>query len=251
MRLTARQQLEQNQTQQVDIYPGRDFFPEHLFRTTVSGRQKRQRGLCQTRVRLERRLKLRQAEIQQLRLSVRGDQDVSGLEIAVDDQALMGEGNCRAHFSEQLEPLLKAGLPPSHEIGDRLPLHQFHGEVRKTIDGHPSVQEACNVGVIQPGQDLAFLLKPFDPRGRTNSRGSHFQCHALMVILLAHRFEDGSHAAGGNSAYHSIGAKQLPDHSGNREASATTLSMMPRSRWPAARSQFSREASSRASAGSE
>ncbi len=79
---------------------------------------------------------LGQAEVDHLghRLIVMGlDQDVGGLEVAVDDPLLVRVLHRRAHLAEQREPGAQVEAMGVAILGDRDPFHQLHDE-----EGRPS-----------------------------------------------------------------------------------------------------------------
>ena len=86
------------------------------------------RNVSGLRKALARALIQGQAEIQQLGLQVRADQNIARLQIAVDDAALMQEMHGQRHLSHQFRPLLEAqGM---RRPVQRSAFHVLHHEMR-------------------------------------------------------------------------------------------------------------------------
>ena len=76
------------------------------------------------------REQLRDAEVEQLRAAVGRHEDVRRLEIAVDDEVLVGVAHRVADLRHELEPAGDRELVLVAVAGERHALDQLHGEVR-------------------------------------------------------------------------------------------------------------------------
>ena len=102
--------------------------------------------------------------------SYRRDQDVGGLDVAVDDPLLVGVLDRLADGDEELQPL--AGRQPGlvAVIRDRDALHQLHDEVGTAGVGGAGVEDPGDVGVIHHRQRLPLGLEPGDDLGVVHAR---------------------------------------------------------------------------------
>ena len=70
------------------------------------------------------------------------DQDVGGLEVAVDDPLLVRVLHRRADLAEQGEPGVQVEAMGVAILGDRDPLDQLHDEERAAVVGRAGVEDA-------------------------------------------------------------------------------------------------------------
>src|SRR5262249_31671977 len=108
------------------------------------------------------------AEIQKLRHAVFADQNVAGLDVAVDDQILMRELNCGADLPEELQPFLNRKLAGFAVIAERLARDELHHEVRPPFGGRPAVEQTRYVRMIERSQYL-----PLAPEAAQHKAGVH------------------------------------------------------------------------------
>ncbi len=147
------------------------------------------------------------AKVEQLGGAVAGDEDVRGLDIAMDDQVLMGILDGRAHLAKELESCGRVELAGFAEVRDVLTLHVLHREVRQAVAGRAAVQQAGNVGMLQARQDLSFVAKAADDRVGVHPATQHFDRDApLKRIVIADRQKDGAHAATSDLANQAVWA---------------------------------------------
>ena len=93
---------------------------------------------------------------------VQGDQDIRGLDVAVDDPLLMGVLDRVANLDEQLEPLTRIELVLVAVVGDRNAPHQFHHEVGPARFGGAGIEDPGDVGMVHHRQRLPLGLEPGD-----------------------------------------------------------------------------------------
>ncbi len=123
---------------------------------------------------------LGQAEVDHLgdRLVVVGlDQDVGGLEVAVDDPLLVRVLHGRADLAEQGEPGGEVEAVAVAILGDRDPFHQLHHEEGAAVGRRAGVEDAGDVGVFHQGQGLALRLEAGQDVARVHPRLDQFQGH--------------------------------------------------------------------------
>ena len=112
------------------------------------------------------------AEIKNLRLSRGIYQDVSRLEVAVDDALLMSVMNALANLRHQLKALARAQLVLVGELRERLALDKLHREKRlgaSTGVVGAGLVDSCNAGMLQAAEDVRFELKSLEGLGRNHA----------------------------------------------------------------------------------
>ena len=90
--------------------------------------------------------RLDDAEIQDLHevviLAVAAQEDVGGLDVAVDETARLGLGEGVAHLPEQVDgPLRRDGSRAAHERLGVEPIEQFHHVVERAVGGDAEIEE--------------------------------------------------------------------------------------------------------------
>ena len=122
----SRQQPVEQHAQGVDVARDRHRLAADLLRARRLQRESAVAGPRLVSRREARLEQLRDPEIQELRRAVRRDQDVARLEIAVDDEVLMGVLDRRAHLAEEhsrgsrasalSSQYASSGMPKTHSI---------------------------------------------------------------------------------------------------------------------------------------
>ena len=96
------------------------------------------------------------AEVEQLGLAVRGDQDIGRLEVAMDDEVLVGVAHGVTDVEKQSEPGVHVEAVRLAVPDDRSTLDELDGEPRLPLGGDAAIEQPGDVGVVEPRQDLAF-----------------------------------------------------------------------------------------------
>ncbi len=153
----SREHLVENDAQRIEIALGQYLFRRRsLLRRDILRRAERPaQGFG--------RRQQRQAEVGEIGLPVQRQQDVGGLEVAVDDAFLMGviEGGADvAHDSQRVAwrnetPFAPVGVQNSAQVGALDVLHS-HVEQPARL---PITIQAHNMGVLQPGDGLRLPLE--------------------------------------------------------------------------------------------
>ena len=125
------------------------------------------------------------AEIEQLDPAVAIDQQVGGLEVAMDHQVAMGETHRVQHLQEQHHALAQAEPARIAPAVDGFAIDAFHHEVRFAIGADAAIEQGGDVGVLQAGQDLPFAQEAFARGGRIGAGSDQFQCRLLGVGTVA------------------------------------------------------------------
>ena len=130
---------------------------------------------------------LRDAEIDDLgrdAVAFIRDQDVRGLQIAVDDALLMSVMHRLADGDEKLQPVAEVELVLIAVAGDGAALDQLHDEVGHAFVGLPGIEDAGDVFMLHERQRLPFGGKATKDDGAI---------HAAFEDLDRHEALDGLH----------------------------------------------------------
>src|SRR6185369_4624056 len=160
-----RQQLVEHHAEGIDIAVDPDRGPANLLRGRIGWRHEPQSGARQIRGTVEAFELLGDAEIQQLDVSLGGDQDVRGLEIAMDHEVLMSVLYRFAHGAKQLESLQNPQLLLAAIAGERYALDVLHGEPRGAVREGFRVVEPGNGRVAELRQGALLAREALPARG--------------------------------------------------------------------------------------
>ncbi len=122
------------------------------------------------------------------------EHDVVRLDVAVDDAAAVGVGECTADVDENLANLRRGECPaPGEHAGERLAAQELHDEV----DHPPALADAVDgddAGVLELGGGAGFALEALDELLVERQReGKDFDGDVALELALA-RLEDDRHA---------------------------------------------------------
>ena len=207
-RAATTQELEQQYSQDIDVAGGGDGVAAHLFRTGVCGRHHavvdvshrhgvgRMAGIEQ----------LGDAEVQQLHLARRGDQDVVGLQVAMDDQILVGVMHGGAHGPHQRDPLGN-WQPATFAIHiDRLAIDVLHDQIGRAVGCSSAIEQTGDVGMLQMRKDLPLGAQATLNLRSEGSRSNELDCDLLLVLLVGALGQiDIAHASGTELAHDAVG----------------------------------------------
>src|SRR5690606_18439395 len=149
---------------------------------------------------------LRDAEVEQLRLTRRGHEDVRRLQVAMDDEVAVRVLDGVANPAEQLD------APPhrnSHALAvrrDGFPVDVLHREVGTAVDVRAAVEEARDEGMFEPREDLTFAPEAREHRGIARAGPHDLQGDTLLELAVgALRLVDDAHAAAPDLADDPVG----------------------------------------------
>src|ERR1700690_998931 len=79
---------------------------------------------------------------------------------------------------------------------DRPALDVFHGNVGRPVVSHATIQQPGDVGMLQPGQNLAIAPKSFEAFRAGNASADHFDGDLFLELAVVALTEEyGSHSA--------------------------------------------------------
>ncbi len=155
------------------------------------------------------RERLGEAEVEHLHRAVAGELDVGGLQVAVDDTALVGVLEGLGDLAGDRQRLVERQRAARQPIGQGRALDQLHdqeaerrGRVRR-LEG----VEHGDARVVERGQDLGLALEAAQPVGVGGDRlGQHLDRHLAVEPRVA-RPVDLAHAAGAERGEDFVGAE--------------------------------------------
>ena len=140
-----------------------------------------------------------QAEVQDLHPAVVGQEDVLGLEVAVDDALVVGGGQAAGDLAAVLGGLARGQRALEQAVAQGLALEQLgHQEGRALLAAE--IVDRQDVGVREGGDGLGLALEPGQARGVVGQvAGQDLDRHVALEVGVAGR-EDLAHAAGADAA---------------------------------------------------
>ncbi len=171
----------------INVARSRDGVSSDLLGTGEGRRQKtylRHRLLERCRLGLEN---LRHAEIEELGNAFFGNEDVAGLDVAVDNQVSVRILHRAAHRGKQLEPA-RNGETVRVAIGvEVLAIDVLHHEVGQTFFGCSAIQQRGDVRMRERGENLPLVAKARDDEFRAHPALDDLDRN-LLVVRLVHAF---------------------------------------------------------------
>jgi len=197
VRVPSAQQLVEQQAELINVRGGGDRLAENLLGAGVLGREDAGEG---ARERLSwparRREHLGDAEVQQLDLTVAGDDDVRRLEVAVDHQVAVRVLHRAADLTEQLEPLVHRQPLLIAVAVDRATFDVLHDHERPPVRGAAAVDQPGDARVTERGQDLTLLLEPQQDLVGVGPRPQQLDGDGLLELTVGALGQiDRAHAA--------------------------------------------------------
>ena len=101
------------------------------------------------------------AEVQELCRPVRSDEDVLRLDVAVDDEPLVGVRDAVTDLQKERETIVEREIALRAVPIDRHAVDVLHHEIGPTLGGRAAVEQPRDVGVLQPGEKLPLAMESF------------------------------------------------------------------------------------------
>lgn len=140
--------------------------------------------------------KFRDAKVEQLRDAVLRDQNVGGLQVAMNDEMLMRVVNRGADLLNECQTRRRGELIAIAVVIDPQPFDILHGDERSSVGRVTAIEQARDVGMIEPRQDLPFGAKARSQIGMEQTTCDDFQSDLLLILIVRALGEiDGAHAA--------------------------------------------------------
>ena len=198
--------------QRIDVGGGGDRLAANLLGTGVIERHGAQLG---TRLGRGQSVEfgadeLGDAEIQELRHSVRGDQDVAGLEIAMDHQVPVGILHRGADVAEQLEALGDGALVLLAVTIDANAFDVLHHQVGKAVGRGSAIDQRGDVGMVKAGEHLALQAEAAQDFLRIHAALDQLDRHLLLEFVVEARGQPHrSHASAADALLQFVGSDAM------------------------------------------
>jgi hypothetical protein len=102
----------------------------------------------------------------------------------VDDELRMGVEHSPAHVLKKSEPLINGQVVGIAIRVNGLPLDVLHGEVGLAFISKPAIEQAGDVGMLEPCQDLPFRTKPLQDRLGIHTALNELEGHLLLELAV-------------------------------------------------------------------
>ena len=159
------QQLEQYHAQRINIRAaveparvGRKLFGAHV---VECAQQLTGPGLARSRQNVGRR-DVGNAEIEDFGLARFLDQDVARLQVAMNDGLIVSVLHRVAHLGQKLEARPSVEASTAGILIQGHPADHFHGDEWPAVVTHARFIDLGDTEMLEPGQDLCFILEPLD-----------------------------------------------------------------------------------------
>ncbi len=200
LRADADQQLMQQHAERVDVHRSAHDAAVELFRRGVGWRHPPRRGLRRRRRVVEH---ARDAEVEQLHLAVVVDQDVAGLEVAVDHQVAVRVLDRRADVEKQPQARRHAESPGIAPAVDRQPVDVFEHQIGRTLGTDAAIDQPRDRRMRQSRQQLPFAGEARAFAGIEHAAAQQLDGHALFEGAIGAFAEiDAGAAAGSDRSQH-------------------------------------------------
>src|SRR5258707_9406512 len=177
----------EDDSERVNVARSRDRVSSDLLGTGESRGQKaylRHRLLERRSLGLEN---LRHPEIEQLGNALFGDEDVAGLDVAVDNQVSVRILHRAADFGKQLEPARNGETVRVAIAVDALAIDVLHHKVGQAFFGCSAIQQRGDVRMYERGENLPLVPKAGDDEFRVHPALDDLDRY-LLAVRLVHPF---------------------------------------------------------------
>jgi hypothetical protein len=147
------------------------------------------------------------AEVEELGLPFRRDENIGRLQIAMNDELLMSVLDGGADFEKKLEAVLNGERLPIAIVVDGQAVDVLHDEVGQPVFGSAAIEEVGDMGMVEGGEDLSLASEALQVRLGGAGRAYNFDGDILQVVVVnANRLEDGAHSSFANLRDHLVSA---------------------------------------------
>ena len=101
------------------------------------------------------------AKIEELWCAIGSDENVAGLDVAMNDQPLMRVLDRGADLEKEFQSLCDGRALSVAVFGNGPAVDQFHYQIR-SAERAAAIEKARNVRVLEAGKNLAFVFEAFD-----------------------------------------------------------------------------------------
>lgn len=157
------------------------------------------------------------AEVQQLHAALAVDQDVRGLQVPVQHQAVVRVGHGIQHVAEQPQRGRHAHCQPLHVAVDGFAVHMLQHQVGlPPVGSHTGIEQAGDVGMVQLGQDGAFAREALAVARAQQPAAQELDGHTgLVAAIAAVGAPHAAHAAFAQQGVQRVGAEAVAGPGGH------------------------------------
>src|SRR5256886_4049241 len=124
-------------------------------------------------------------EIEQLRLPFCVRQNVTGLDVAMNNLISMRKFHRVADLQKELQSLTRRQLLRNCKSSHRRADNIVHDEVGQTIVGRACIEQPCDIWVIEPGQDLAFRSETAQDLSRVGASIQYLDRNLFLKLTIS------------------------------------------------------------------
>ena len=135
------------------------------------------------------------------------EENVLGLDVAVDDPLPVGVGERGGDVAENGEALLDRNWTFANPLAQRFPAHERHGEVRISADGLARGEHGYDVRLLEPRREPDLALEPRRREGVGELGRQNLDDDVAPERLVAGD-EDPRHSAGAELPLHGVAASE-------------------------------------------
>lgn len=161
-RVSAREELEQDEPDRVDVSRRGECLAADLLRREVPGSSD-----MLAELRSSGSVELRKTEVDELHLAVRTDQDVVRLDVAVQNIALVRTRERLRKLEPDVHDVVRVERGVGQHIAEVGALDQLERQIRHVVRD-PAVEQSCDVRVVELRDDPRLMLQ--EPHGRVAFR---------------------------------------------------------------------------------
>ena len=130
----------------------------------------------------------------------------------MNHQPLVGVLNGGADLQEQFEAFGNSEPVVIAVLGKRLTFDQLHYEVRYSFVSRTAVEQLCDVGMIEAGQDLAFIFEAVKHEAGVLPGAHEFERDILLILGVGTACAiDLAHATGSDLLGNAVRTDTPPD----------------------------------------
>jgi hypothetical protein len=171
--------------------------------------------------------RLGDAEVEQLRFALGGDQDVGGLEVAVHDQVAMCVGDGCTDLQRQAQAGAHIERVRIAIARDRAAFDILEREVRRTVVRDAAVMQLGDMRMDEAREEFAFAQEALAHLGTDEIAAHTLERHALdEIAVLAFGQVDAAHATLAEQAQQAVGTDALADQAYDLDGNPPTTSGM-------------------------
>ncbi len=199
-----------NSAEGVDIGGNADGFAEDLFRASVV-RSEHADALSFGGFAGFGEEELGDAEVEEFGSAGMVDEDVAGLDVAMNDKISMGVLDGAEDGEEEAETVFGAEFEGFGVVCDPGSVDILHDEIGNVFGGGAAVEEASDIGMLEAGEDLAFATETLENELGIEAGLDEFDGDLGFVLFVGSGGEiDSAHATTTEFADEGVGSDAAP-----------------------------------------